>query len=119
MEQHLQSPVMTLADRLDLNYQNMEIDWRSVKWSGLLPLLAAGFGWLLSEWGHVIRLHRDERRAIGRVLSDLIIIHRHLIAIKALSDKFRAHTKFTEQQHLQLAMEAFFPSTREREGTVR
>jgi hypothetical protein len=69
------------------------------------------YGWLLSEFSQVIRLRRDERRAVGRTLSDLIIIHRHLISLTAMSETLRAHASFNEQEHLQLQiiMEAFYP----------
>lgn len=81
-------------------------------WSKLLPLIAAAlFGWLFSEGSNVIRLRREEHRAIGRALSDLIIIRRHILAVKEIVKKVRELNKFSprEQLFFQIAIDLFIP----------
>jgi hypothetical protein len=89
------------------------IGWLSVNWSKPVALLVAGlFGWLFNETSNVIRLRREERRAIGRALSDLIIIRRHVLAAKKVAKTIRGLTKFSSQEHLyfQIAIDQLFPN---------
>jgi hypothetical protein len=74
-------------------------------WIAVLPVIytlsGALGGWLLSEVSQVIRLRRDERRAIGRALTDLMLIRRHITAAKEVAKMFSQHTTFTPQEQLQ------------------
>ena len=74
------------------------MDWSSVEWPKLLA--AALVGWLFNEASNVIRMRREERRAIGRVVSDLIIIRRHILAVKEMVKKVRELQQFSPRQEL-------------------
>lgn len=76
------------------------IDWGSVNWSGVLPVLSIALGWLLNELGQIIRLRREDTRAIGRLLSDLLIIRRDVVAVKAMMQKLRELTEYSPREHL-------------------
>jgi hypothetical protein len=45
-------------------------------------------------------MRREERRAIGRVVSDLIIIRRHILAVKEMVKKVRELQQFSPRQEL-------------------
>ncbi len=85
------------------------MDWGSIEWPKLLA--AALVGWLFNEASHVIRLRREERRAIGRLLSDLIIIRRHILSVKEIVKRIRELNKFSPQEELffQIAIDQIFP----------
>jgi hypothetical protein len=80
-------------------------------WTLILPLVGVVVGWVLNEFSHVFRLRREERRAIGRVLSDLIGIRRHLLAVKVMAEQIGKHGNFSaqEQVYFQWIIDSFMP----------
>lgn len=75
------------------------VDWGSVNWSGVLPVLSVALGWLLNEFGSALRLRREDRRAIGRLLSDLLVIRREVLAMQAAAKMIR-ELPYSPREHL-------------------
>lgn len=86
-----------------------------VVWPVIYTLSGALIGWLLSEFSQVIRLRREERRAVGRVLTDLMLIRRRITAAKEVAEMFSQHTAFTPQEQLyaQIVTNDFMPDNME------
>jgi len=50
----------------------------------IITLLAVALGWLLNELSTLLRLRREDRRAAGPVLTDLLEIRHRLVALDAV-----------------------------------
>lgn len=66
-------PMWPLSYTFDLNY--------------VIPLVGVIIGWFLNEIGQLLRLRREDRRAIGRALADLMEIRHNLFVVKKVSDE--------------------------------
>jgi hypothetical protein len=55
------------------------------KWKDWLPLAGVAVGWGLNECSQWFIFRRDERKPIGRALTDLLEVRHRLLAIPNLS----------------------------------
>ena len=69
---------------------------------GLFPVLTLVLGWALNEVGSLARLRREDRRAAGPVLTDLLDIRHNLLAFDAYSKELAAHFPMSAQAQVQL-----------------
>lgn len=66
-------PMWTLSYTFDLNY--------------VIPLVGVIIGWFLNGISQLLRLRREDRRAIGRALADLMEIRHNLLGVKKISEE--------------------------------
>ena len=57
----------------------------------IITLLAVALGWLLNELTNLLRLRREDRRAVGPVLRDLLEIRHRLIALDFVLPELKKH----------------------------
>src|ERR1700722_9053697 len=73
---------------------------------GLLPLIGVIVGWGLHELSDIIRLRREDKRAAGKVLAELLNLRRSIRAIPLAIDELRKVTKIPpESEH---ALHSFY-----------
>jgi len=63
-------------------------------------LVGVVIGWLLKEISEILRLHREDRRAIGRVLVDLMEIRHRFLGVKKILDDITQQFKIPPQEQL-------------------
>ncbi|MFZ0332519.1 MAG: hypothetical protein WBG29_05580 [Candidatus Acidiferrales bacterium] len=68
----------------------------------IIPLLAVALGWLLNELSSLIRLRREDRRAAGPVLTDLLEIRHRLLTLNEAAKEYVKELG----KHLQLSSQA-------------
>jgi hypothetical protein len=98
---------------------------RVMELGGLIPVLALVLGWALNEFSSSLRIRREDRRAAGPLLTDLLEMRHRLFGLDAAIAELRAHLPippeaepFLKQLILQLIPEA--PKYEERfEDAVR
>jgi len=75
-------------------------------------LVGVVIGWLLKEISEVLRFRREDRRAIGRVLADLMEIRHRLLGVKKVLDEIIERFKIPPQDQLfaKNLMDTFLPS---------
>lgn len=73
-------------------------DWGTLGFGTALGTL---LGWLLGQGGEVIRLKREERRAIGRALKTLLVVRDYLESLKMTQDLIRKQINPPPQQVIQ------------------
>lgn len=80
---------------------------------GLLPVFTLVLGWALNEAGSLVRLRREDRRAAGPVLADLLEIRHQLTALEAFRREVATHLPIPAQGLLQLQnfILGFVPAT--------
>jgi hypothetical protein len=71
-------------------------------------LVGVVIGWLLKEISEVLRLRREDRRVIGRVLVDLVEIKYRVFDVKKISDELIERFKIPTQD--QLAFQSYLES---------
>jgi len=80
-------------------------------WKDWLPLVGVALGWGLNQGGQWLIFRRDERKAIGRALADLLEIRHRLLAIpkavEAMSSKLGLPTG--AQAPMKVVFGALFP----------
>jgi len=64
------------------------------------PLVGVIIGWFLKEVSQMVRLHREDRRAIGQVLTDLMEIRYRLLGIEKISDEIKRFKISVQEQLL-------------------
>jgi hypothetical protein len=69
---------------------------------GLFPVLTLLLGWALNEVGSLARLRREDRRAAGPVLTDLLEIRHRLVGLEAAMRRFGKDLQIPAQARLQL-----------------
>jgi hypothetical protein len=81
-------------------------------WKDWLPLAGVAVGWGLNQCGQWLVFRRDERRAIGRALADLLEVRHRLLAIpkavEAMSSKLGMPAD--AQAPLKVVLGALLPS---------
>lgn len=77
----------------------------------IIPLIAVAVGWLLSELSSLVRLRREDRRAAGPVLADLLEIRHRLLAVDEYVKEVGKQIPIPSQDKLQLQqwMQTLFP----------
>jgi hypothetical protein len=68
----------------------------------IITLLAVALGWLLSELSTLLRLRREDRRAAGPLLSDLLEIRHRLVALDAFRKELGKQVQIPAQAQLQV-----------------
>jgi len=80
-----------------------------------LPLVGVGAGWMLNQFGQWFVFRRDERKAIGKALADLLDIRHRLLSmsrvVDMLSQRFGMPTE--AKPYIRAAFEQFFPADAE------
>ncbi len=79
----------------------------------ILPLLAVALGWLLNELSSLVRLRREDRRAAGPVLTDLLEIRHRLLTVDAYVKELGKQFQIPPQAQLQLRqhIQTLFPES--------
>jgi len=68
----------------------------------IATLVGAFFGWLLTELSSLLRLQREDRRAAGPVLTDLLEIRRRVIGLDSAMKRFGDELQIPAPALLQL-----------------
>jgi hypothetical protein len=68
----------------------------------LFPVLTLVLGWALNEMGSVLRLQREDRRAAGPVLTDLLEIRHRLVGLEAAMRRLGKEFQIPAQARVQL-----------------
>ena len=80
-------------------------------WKDLLPVAGVAVGWGLNQCGQWLTFRRDERKAIGRALADLLEVRHRLLGIpkvvEAMSSKLNMPAD--ARAPLKVAFGALFP----------
>jgi hypothetical protein len=78
----------------------------------VITLIAVALGWLLNEVSSLLRVRREDLRAAGPVLRDLLEIRHQLVALDAVINELRKQFPLPPQArlHVQQAIQAFVPS---------
>ncbi len=81
--------------------------------NGIIPLLAVALGWLLNELSSLLRLRREDRRAAGPVLMDMLEIRHRLLIVDAYVKELGKQLQIPPQAQLQLRqhIQALFPES--------
>jgi hypothetical protein len=81
------------------------------KWKDLLPLAGVAVGWGLNQCGQWLVFRRDERKPIGRALTDLLEVRHRLLAIPKVVELMAAKLTLPANAHapLQTVLGALFP----------
>jgi hypothetical protein len=82
------------------------------RWKDWLPLAGVAVGWGLNQCGQWFVFRRDERKPIGRALTDLLEVRHRLLAIPRAVELMAAKLKLPADAHapLKMALGALFPS---------
>jgi hypothetical protein len=75
---------------------------------GLAPVIAVVVGWLLHELSDKIRLNREDKRAAGKVLAELLDLRRSIRAIPVVLAEVRKRTKIPPEA--EPAVRSFYSS---------
>jgi hypothetical protein len=80
-------------------------------WKDWLPLAGVAIGWGLNQFGQWFVFRRDERRAIGRALADLLEVRHRLLGIPKVVEALRTKLSMPAdaQAPLKVAVGALFP----------
>jgi hypothetical protein len=78
---------------------------------GLFPVLTLVLSWALNEVGSLVRLRREDRRAAGPVLTDLLEIRHSLVGLGATMRRLDKEFQIPAQArlHLQQHIRALVP----------
>jgi hypothetical protein len=68
----------------------------------IFPVLTLILGWALNEVGSSLRLRREDRRAAGPLLADLLMLRHQLFALENVVAHLRSHVQFPAQVELWL-----------------
>ena len=81
------------------------------KWKDWLPLAGVAVGWGLNECSQWFIFRRDERKPIGRALTDLLEVRHRLLAIPKAVELMAAKLNLPADAHapLKLVLGALFP----------
>lgn len=66
-----------------------------------MAVIAALLGWLLGQGNELLRIRREEHRAIGRALKTLILVRDHLKAVEVTTGLLKAQLNPESQQLVQ------------------
>src|SRR5437660_7606482 len=79
----------------------------------LRTLLSVALGWLLAEAGLWLRTRREDRRAIGRALANLLLIRERLYMIRIMTQKLQTivATDAHEILKMQHFLDTFLPDS--------
>jgi hypothetical protein len=81
------------------------------RWKDWLPLAGVAVGWGLNQCGQWFVFRRDERKAIGRALTDLMEVRHRLLAIPKAVEMMAEKLKVPADAHppLRAVLGALFP----------
>jgi hypothetical protein len=63
-------------------------------------VIGATITWLLNEYSQVLRLRREERRAVGRALTDLLNIRHRVLGLKLVTEEIGKVANLTPQEQI-------------------
>jgi hypothetical protein len=77
----------------------------------IIPLLAVALGWLLNELSSLVRLRREDRRAAGPVLTDILEIRHRLLTVDECVKELGKQLQIPSQAQLQFQqyIQTLFP----------
>lgn len=62
-----------------------------------LPIIGVGLGWCLNELSQLWRARREDRKAMGRALTDLLLLRHRLLAVPKAVDELSKRFPIPEQ----------------------
>jgi hypothetical protein len=107
------NPISTEETGLAESYALFERRYvEAFNWKDWLPLAGVAVGWGLNQCGQWFVFRRDERKAIGRALADLLEVRHRLLAIPKVVEAMSAKLGMPAdaQTPLKVVFGALFPS---------
>ena len=94
-----------------MTFETIPSTWNTVL-TYIGPLGAALFGWLLHEFSDLFKLRREDKRAVGRVLAELLEVRARLLAIPTVIEGAKKKIPLAphDEATLRLAVGNFLPS---------
>ncbi|HYP00841.1 MAG TPA: hypothetical protein VER76_11675 [Pyrinomonadaceae bacterium] len=79
-------------------------------------LVGAVVGFIIAQGSELLRLRREEKRAMGRALKTVMYVREYLLALKLAKDTIKAHANMPAQQiaQFQIFMQVYLLPTAEK-----